>query len=86
MMCTLPISEQMINDNLAKSNLNQLVKKYDQKMIKLTKDGGKELHQEFQKLCQKGFYIDIKTLPQKLQDDIWSSEVINLLSTAPAWK
>ena len=28
--------------------------------------------------------IDIKTLPQKLQDDIWSSEVINFLSTAPA--
>ena len=55
-------------------------------MMKLTKDEREELPQEFQKNCQKGFYIDIKTLPRKLQEDIWSSDVINFLSTAPAWK
>ena len=55
-------------------------------MMKLTRDEREELHQEFQKLCQKGFYINIKTLPQKLQEDIWSSDMINFLSTSPAWK
>ena len=76
----------MIKDNLAESNLDQEVKEYDHKMMKLTKDEREELHQEFQKLCQKGFYIDIKTLLQKLQEDIWSPDLINFLSTAPAWK
>ena len=83
---TLPISEQMKKDHLAKTNLNQVAKEYDHKMMKLTEEEREELHQEFQKLCDKGFYINIKTLPQKLQDDIWSSDMINFLSTAPAWK
>ena len=69
-ICTLPISEQMKKDHLAKPNLNQVVKEYDHKMMKLTQEEREELHQEFQKLCDKGFYIHIKTLPQRLQDYI----------------
>ena len=52
----------MKKDYLAKTNLNQVVKEYDHKMMKLTEEEKKELHQEFQKLCDKEFYINIKTL------------------------
>ena len=44
----------MIKDNLADSNLDQEVKEYDHKKMKLTKDEREELPQEFQKKLSKG--------------------------------
>ena len=85
-IATLPVDINLVKEKLSANNLADVTQEYDRKMRSLSIEDKSQMETEFQKLKNLGYFIAINELPQVLQDDIWSSDVINFLSVSPAYK
>ena len=82
----MPIDEELAKVLLKGSNKKQVLAELDSKLAKLSPEMNQQIEEEFNKLVELGFFVNVKNLPPDMQKELLNSPILFYISLAPSFK
>ena len=83
---SMPIDEEVAKVLLKGSNKKQVLAELDSKLAKLSPEMKQQIEEEFNKLVELGFFVNVKNLPADMQEELLNSPILFYISLAPSFK